>query len=550
MSDMMMNRRTFVGGSLAASALAALAGCAKKSSDGEGGSTSSDKVIKFYINNPVAIDPYNTQESEGTQVEHVMFDALTDYDWDKAEIVPKAAASWDVSDDATEFTFHLVEGATFHNGDPVTAADFKRGWERICDPTMTTPSEIRYHLDPVKGALEMASGEATELTGVEAVDDLTLKVTLTAPMADFPYICAHPALAPVPQAAIDDPEKFLVAPIGNGPFMIDGEWVSDQYINLVKFDGYYGEPAKVDGIYFSIQKDPDTAFREFEAGNIDFCSIPSGRMGEVSEKYGLSEDGYNAAPGKQTLTGAEASIYYLCVNCEDETMKDPVIRNAISLAVNRQNIVDTIFEGTRKPADCIFPPVIDEDPGNAWENSHYDLEAAAKLLEDNGYPAGADGKRGIKITLSYNSGGGHEDIMSIIQGDLEAIGIEVEQSSLEWAAYLDALGDGTYQIGRLGWIADYPTMDNFLYPNVLSTSENNYSKYVNPEVDEKLTAARQIVDDDERKAAYREINALVGADMPIIPVMFYAHNHVASDRLASFFYDAQGKAEFADAEMA
>ncbi len=549
MSDMSMNRRTFVGGSLAASALAALAACGKKGTGTTEGAVDSANVIKFYINNPVAIDPYNTQESEGTQVEHVLFDALTDYDWDTEEIVPKAAASWDVSDDATEFTFHLVEGATFHNGDPVDAASFKRGWERICDPNMATPSEIAYHLDPVKGATDMQAGKATELAGVEAVDDYTLKVTLTAPMADFPYICAHPALAPVPQAALDDPDKFLVAPIGNGPFMMDGEWVADQYINLVKFDGYYGDPAKVDGIYFSIQKDPDTAFREFEAGNIDFCSIPSGRLGEVSEKYGLAEDGYTATPGAQTLTGAEASIYYLCVNCKDELMKDPDVRNALSLAINRQNICDTVFEGTRQPADCIFPPVIDSDPSNTWANAHYDLEAAAKLLDKN-YPADKDGKRGIKITLSYNSGGGHEDIMSIIQGDLEKIGVEVTQSSLEWAAYLDALGDGSYQIGRLGWIADYPTMDNFLYPNVLSTSANNYSKYENKEVDDKLAAARQIVDDEERKAAYREINAIVGADMAIIPVMFYAHDHVASERLASFFYDAQGKAEFADAELA
>jgi peptide/nickel transport system substrate-binding protein/oligopeptide transport system substrate-binding protein len=249
---LMMGRRTFVAGSLAASALAALAGCGKKDA-GAGAGDAAGGTMKFYINDPVAIDPYNTQESEGTQVEHILFDALTDYDWDKGEIVGKAATSWDVNDDATEFTFHLVEGATFHNGDPVDAASFKRGWERICDPTMTTPSEIRYHLDPVVGALEMAAGEATELTGVEAVDDLTLKVTLTAPMADFPYICAHPALAPVPQAALDDPESFLTAPIGNGPFMMDGAWVSDQYISLKRYDGYYGEPAKIDGVYFSIQ---------------------------------------------------------------------------------------------------------------------------------------------------------------------------------------------------------------------------------------------------------------------------------------------------------
>ena len=554
--SMNVNRRTFVQGGLAASALAALAACSPKKDEsgaaqGGGAATTAagGNVIKFYISNPVAIDPYNTQETQGTQVEHMLFDALCGFDWDKQEVVPKAAESWEPNADATEFTFHLVKGAKFHNGDPVDAASFKRGWERICDPNMTTPSEIRYHLDPVKGAAEMGEGKAKELTGVEVVDENTLKVTLTAPMADFPYVCAHPALAPVPQAALDDPEAFLTSPIGNGPFKMDGAWVADQYINLVRNDDYYGEKAKVDGIYFSIQKDPETAFREFEAGNIDFVDIPTGRMGEIQSKYGVSEDGYTVTPGKQALTGPEAGVYYLLLNQNDETLKDPVVRQAISLAINRQNIIDTLFEGTRVAADCIFPRVIDNDASNAWEFCHYDKDAAAKLLDEK-YPAGADGKRGIKITLSYNSDGGHGDLMSIVQGDLEAIGIEVAQDSMEWAAYLKAMGDGTYQVARLGWNADYPTMDNFLYPIFLSTSENNYSKYNNPEVDAGRLAARQMTDEAERKAEYRKINAMVGADMPVVPIMFYSHNQVGSEKLKSFYYDPQTKGDFAKAEMA
>lgn len=539
-----MGRRTFVKGGLAASALAALAACGRRSSSDASGSVQPPVggTMKFYINDPVAIDPYNTQESEGTQVESCLFDALTDYDWDTNEIVPLAAESWEVNDDATEFTFTLREGATFHNGDPVDAASFKRGWERICDSTMTTPSEIAYHLDPVKGAKEMQAGEATELEGVEAVDDYTLKVTLTAPMADFLYVCAHPALAPVPQAALDDPDSFLLAPIGNGPFQMDGEWVSGQYINVVRYDDYYGTAPNLDGINFSIQKDPDTAFNEFEAGNMDFCQIPTGRLSEIEGQYGDSEDGYTVTPGAQALTGAEASVYYLCLNLEDETMADENVRHAISLAINRQNIVDTLFEGAYKPANCIFPSVIDESDENTWEYCKYDKDAAQQIVDENGLA-------GTEVTLSYNSGGGHEDIMTIVQSDLEAIGFTVKQQSQEWAAYLTSLGDGDFQIGRLGWIADYPTMDNFIYPNFYSTADNNYSKYNNSDVDAAIDEARQITDDEERKSAYRAICKQIGDDCPVIPLMYYSHRHVGSDNVESFFYDPQGIGGFVEASL-
>ena len=543
-----VTRRNFVKGGVAAGALAGLAACS--SSNGSSTSTTASNSsstytggsVSYYINDPVAIDPYNCQESEGTQVVKCLFDPLTKYDWANQELLPAAAESWEANDDASEFTFHLVKGAKFHNGDAVTSECFKRGWERMCDSTMTTPSEVSYHLDPVVGAKDMVAGKATEISGVTCPDDNTLVVKLTAPMADWPIVCSHQALDPVPQAALDDPASFLTAPIGNGPFKMDGEWVSGQYINVVKFDDYYGTSANIDAVNFSIQKDPDTAFLEFTAGNIDFTSIPSGRFAEVKQQYGESSDGYTVTKGAQVVDGAEASTYYLAVNCQDATMSNINVRRAISLAINRQNICDTLFEGVRKPATNIFPPIIDDDSSNDWQDCYYDKDAAQKLVDDNNLA-------GTKITLSCNSGGGHEDIMACIQGDLQAVGFEVEIEATEWAAYLQKLGDGSFQIGRLGWIADYPTMDNFLYPTFFSTADNNYSKWNSPDFDAKVEAARKIVDDDERRAAYREANQIVGDDMPVIPIMWYAHNHVGSDKFKSVYYDAAGIAHLATCQL-
>ena len=123
------------------------------------------------------------------------------------------------------------------------------------------------------------------------------------------------------------------------------------------------------------------------------------------------------------------------------------------------------------------------------------------------------------------------------------------QPEMIYAEEGQGLTDGDFQIGRMGWIADYPTLDNFIFPNFYSTADNNYSRYNNPEVDAAIDDARKIADEDERKEAYRKINQMVADDMPVIPIMFYAHQHVASDRVNELYYNAQGIADLGHASL-
>ena len=550
----MMNRHAFVRNGLAASALLALVSCSRPETVEVRQEAESEAeahvggIMKFYIGNPVAIDPYNVQESSGHQVVWALFDSLVGYDWQARKLVGKAAETWETNDDSTVHTFYLRPDATFHNGEAVTAESFKRAWERICDPTMKPRSAISYHLDPVMGAAQMAVGSATSLSGVEAVDDLTLKVTLVHPMTDFPYVCAHPALAPVPQAALDDPQRFFVAPIGNGPFKMDGEWVPDQSIRVTRFEDYVDSPAHLDGVHFVFLERPETAFTEFTEGHMDFAPVARGRIGELKLHYGLSEDGYTATPGQQVLTGTKCSVYYLAVNCEDAVMCDVDVRRAISLAIDRQRICDNFFDGTYLPADRIVPISVDGDVNGAWEYSRYDMDEAKSLL-DKAYPAADDGKRGLRLSLLFDSGGGHKGILNYVSEDLEKVGIEIELSSFEYEAFLDAAKSRHCQLVRFGWVADYPTMDNFLYPLFFSTSADNHSNYAVDAVDEALLEARGTVDEVDRRLAYREASKRIGEDMPVIPLMFQSHNHVVSERVARLYYDPQGVAHFADAEM-
>mgnify|MGYP002232216299 FL=1 len=209
--------------------------------------------------------------------------------------------------------------------------------------------------------------------------------------------------------------------------------------------------------------------------------------------------------GERMLLGAEPSTYYLTCNTTAEPFSNADLRRGISLAINREAICKTIFKGTRTPADGIVPPGIDGYKEGAWEFCAYDVDKANEYL-DKVAPAGANGDRGISVTLSCNQDGGHKEIMESIIGDLAKVGVTAVSDTPEWSALLEQYQNFNYQFGRLGWIADYPIMDNFLYPLFHSDSlgGDNRSGYNNPEFDAKVDEARTIVDDEERVAKMQE----------------------------------------------
>lgn len=493
-------------------------------------------VAVEYIDEPAFLDPVNAQESEGIEVVYNIFDGLVDFDPKTSEIRPAVAESWEGDEDLTVWTFKLKQGTKFHNGRDVVAGDFKYAWERIANPE--NKSEIAYHLSAIQGFQEMQDGQAQELTGVRAVDDLTLEVTLSYSFADFPYVTGHPSLGPVPREEVEkDAAAWADMPIGNGPFMMKGPWQHNQVVQVVRFDDYYGETALLDGVDFRIFTDEETAYLEFRAGNVDFTHIPVGQLQAAVSEFGESEDGLEASPGNQVLIGPETAIYYIGFNMELAPVDNADVRRAISLAINRQAIADTIYEGTRNPATGIVPEGMVGFQENAWPYSQHDPEQAKQLLAQAGFP---DGQGLPEITLGFNAGAGHEDLMQLVQADLRAIGVNARFESLEFAQYLDKLDEGAYPLWRLGWIADYPIMDNFLFPLFTTDSADNHANYSNPAFDSGVTAARQNRDQDARIAAYQELERMVGQDAPVIPIVTYRHRDVVSSRVNGFIYTPLG----------
>ena len=258
---------------------------------------------------PTGIEPFFAEETQGMEIITNLYDTLTRYDWTNGVIRPLACESYESNADATQFTFHLRKDATFHNGAPVTSKDFKYAWERLCRHDFKpSPSTMGSVLSPVKGADEMMTGAADELD-VECPDDYTFVVNLKDSFADFAFVTTNLATAPVPAGCTDTEEDFQAfshAPVGNGPFQMDGTWEDGQYVNLKRYDGYWGDKAFLDGVSFRLYKDNQTSWTEFQAGNLDMASIPTGTFQSSIAQFGSAgADGNLANPGQQVLTGAE-----------------------------------------------------------------------------------------------------------------------------------------------------------------------------------------------------------------------------------------------------
>jgi len=478
-------------------------------------------VFRVYIHEPVTLDPANCYESEGIQVIRQVFDGLVKYDPETLETMPALAEKWDISDDGLVYTFYLKKGVNFHSGREVVAGDFVYAWTRLT--LADTASYLAYHAAPIVGYDECQEGTADTLTGVKALDDYTLEVTLQYPFADFIKTLGHVCFFPVAKEDVDEYGDLYAENInGNGAFKFV-EWKHDQYINLVRNDDYWEENAKLDEVEYKIFADEDTAFLEFKAGNLEYTAIPQGKVKATEEDPDL---------GDLVIKKPLLAIYYFAMNVQNPPFKDNLaLREAVNYAIDRQNICDVINEGVSVPATGFVPPGIPGFQENAMTYT-YDPEMAKQKLEEAGYPGG-EGLEPIKFGI--NVGSGHEIVAEAMQADLKDIGIDIEIIGMEWGTALEAFQNGEISFFRLGWIADYPIMDNFLYPLFHSESSDNYSGYVNLEVDKLLVEARKTIDDDEREAKYREVEKIILDDSAFALVYFYGSRRIVQPYVKGFF---------------
>ena len=479
-------------------------------------------VFRLGIVEPTAIDPYNSQESEGILVTKQLFTGLVEIDNATSEIKPGVAEKWEKNGDCTQWTFHLRSGTTFSNGEPVDANAFIRGMTRAAK--QAAASDVAYHMAGVAGYTDIhgtgapgSKATATTFSGLSAPDANTLMVKLSAPDCEFDKKTLQPVMSPVPAAAGEANNKaFNDMPIGNGPFKMKEPWHHDQSIALVRNASYFGEKAHLDEVDLTIQPGQDALEAEYkglQSGQYDYARIPPALIPQAKATY---------EPKSGFLHKLTYGINYLLVNTVNPPLNKAEARRAISLAIDRQAIIDGVFKGLQTKATSIIPP-----PVKAFYSANVcdtcdkpDVTQAKKMAGEWGLVPGT------KVNLAFNTGGGHEAWVQAVQQQLEQnLGIKVNHQPSPFAELLkNEKADNASGLFRAAWSADYPSAENFLFPLLSEKSlppGDNRGRYVNKAFDDLLSQARKAPDEGQRASLIKQAEKIaIGEDQALIPLWY------------------------------
>jgi ABC-type transport system substrate-binding protein len=467
------------------------------------------------------------------------------YDKDRLEVVPMLAASATTNEAATTWTFVLRPDAMWHNGDAVLPSDAKYAWERIVDPK--SASRWAALFSSIKGYEALRSGAANQLSGVHADDATrTLTVELESPFSEFAGLVTLLPFSPVPAkqlaalAAHGRWDDQLM--IGSGAFRMAEPWRHGRDIRLVRFDRYYGgaagKPAQLDAIEFRVAKDVDASFTELEAGIAQIAFMPPSRYAEIK-----------ARPDLDVIDDPMSATWYIGFNMQEPTIGGPqnqLLREAIALAIDRQAVVDVVYQGGRRIGHTLTPPEVPGHDAAAAPVRQRDVAAAREKLAAWGGP----GKLQQPIKFIYNIGSGQENVASIVKANLQEIGVAVELKSFDSAQFASEILKPDTMMFRQLITYTYPSADAGLYPLLHSKSVGtNLPRYANSEVDRLLDEARGTLDAQKRNELYARVEAVALREFAVIPVFQYKAAGVTSKKLQGVRFMPGGYMVYGSAKL-
>lgn len=493
------------------------AGTGSDTTQSSGGSEAADQTITVnWGTEPPSLDPGLASDTTSANILLNIMDPLVKLD-DNLEPVPSLAESWDVSEDGKTVTFNLRDDGKWTNGDPVTAQDFEYSWKRTISPELA--ADYAYQFYGIVGAQEYNSCKKNcaaleNKVGVKAVDDKTLEVKLTTPQPWFIQQVAHHSFLAVNKKAVEQfGAKWTEAAniVTDGPFKLE-KWAHNSEIDIVKNpDWRDAGSVKLERVNGRMISDGTTAVQAFENNEVDVLNggLPTEEIPRLKE----TED-YQQYPGLGTYT------YGFNV----KNITDVNQRKAMSLAINRREIIDNIAQADQLPATGWVPegmPGYDVITPSPWLPENGDPEQAKSLMDQVQNPK-------KDITLLINDSPGHRDIAVAIQAEWKKLGLNVTIKQQEWAQFLEFIGpppDKSIDVYRYGWIGDFVDGINFL-ELWKCDSGNNSTNYCDPKYDALVEEARKTQDNDARYKIYAELeDMLLGENgaVPLSPIYFYTY---------------------------
>ncbi|HJW01604.1 MAG TPA: ABC transporter substrate-binding protein [Arthrobacter sp.] len=518
---------------IVAIAALALTGCGAGGGTNDGASNAAgdpNKVISAYSNEPQnPLLPANTNEVYGGRVVELLFEGLRTYDPNGKPV--NALAESIETTDSQNWTIKVKQGQKFTNGEEITAKTFVDSWNFAANSKNLQNNG--FFFESIAGYEEVsavtteksADGKTTTtpaptaetMSGLEAKDDSTITVKLAQPEADWSLRLGYSAFFPLPSAALKDPKTFGENPVGNGPYKLEkeGAWVHDQSIALVKNADYSGpRAAKNGGVTFKFYTDPGPAYTDLQSDNLDVTDVlPSNAL----KTYVSDFPDRNAT--KAVATNSTLNIPGYNPNFQGEAGK--LRRQALSYAINREEICKVIFSGTRTPAKAYAPPVIDgfKEGLKGSEVLKFDAAKAKDLWAQADKIQPYDASKPLLIA-SNTDGGNKEWIDAVANGFKNNLGIQAEiQPFAKFAEVLNLRKSQSLPgLTRAGWQGDYPSLYNFLGPVWATGASSNYEKYTNPEFDKLLKEGLAAKTTEDANAKFNQAQEVLFKDLPGLPL--------------------------------
>lgn len=505
----------------------------------EAGSTTGEKILKVQVGpDPETVDPaLNSAVDGGNMILHA-FEGLLTLD-ENGQLKEGQAESWETSEDGLTWTFHLRDGLKWSDGTDLTAKDFVYSWQRVCDPNVAAPYAETV-LGMVKGYDEAVAGDITKLD-VQAPDEKTVVVNLAHPCSYFGELAAFATLNPVQQATVEaNGDAWATSAdtyISNGPFMMT-EWVPGSHITFSKNPNYWNaEAIKLDKLEFELIEDSNAAYSAYTSGEVDMIKdVPTEEIPSLQ-----GNDDFHVEP----IIGT----YYVSLNLQKEYFQDARVRKALSLAIDRNYVANTLMQSTYSPASSIVGPGWLDTDGSSFaenanggtpyiDNDNFDanLEEAKKLLEEAGYP---NGEGFPQIEYTTNDAGYHKVVAEYLQQAWAAIGIDLKVNIVEWASFTPMRRNGEFDVARNGWVGDYTDPSNIL-ELFCTTNGNNDGKYTNADFDAAIEDSRVTTDAATRSADLHKAEDALMNDAGCIPIAYYNDFWLQSSKITGSWHSANG----------